>query len=411
MKNKIALKKYILKTSIATLLILYATLTLNKYEYKAYQKNYNEKLTEMITLIKKEYPNIKEIEIIKLLNKEKEQGKEAQEKEKENLKKYGIEIERSALIKENDKVYLNYLIRNIILLTLSITILLKIYLTHNHNQEKKIENITKYIEQINQKNYTLQIDDNTEDELSILKNELYKVTITLKEAAENSAHEKQNLKKSLEDISHQLKTPLTSILILLDNIIDDEEMNEKTKNEFIREIKRETKNIEFLVQNLLKLSKFDANTIHFQKTKIEVEDLVATSIKNVSTLCDLRNIEIKTKKKNNPTIEGDEMWQIEAITNILKNALDHSKDNSLVELRYEENNAYTQIEIENYGEEIPKEEEKHIFERFYKGKNAKKDSIGIGLSLSKTIIERANGTIQVASTKEKTTFTIKYFKI
>ena len=126
---------------------------------------------------------------------------------------------------------------------------------YNHKREKDIKDIAKCIEEINKKNYELEIDSISEDELSILKNEIYKTTIMLKEAADNSTKDKINLKKSLEDISHQLKTPLTSILVMLDNIIEDPDMDSSIRNDFIVDIKRNVNNINFLVQTLLKLSK------------------------------------------------------------------------------------------------------------------------------------------------------------
>ena len=128
--------------------------------------------------------------------------------------------------------------------------------------------IKKYIEEINRKNYSLKIQNNTEDELSILQNELYKITIMLKEQAENSINDKMNLKDSLADISHQLKTPLTSIQIMLDNIIDDENMPQDIKNDFIKDIRSEIQNINVLVNTILKLSKLDTNTITMNKKKL-----------------------------------------------------------------------------------------------------------------------------------------------
>ena len=190
----------------------------------------------------------------------------------------------------------------------------------------------------------------SEDELSILKNEIYKTTIMLKESAENSNKDKMNLKKSLEDISHQLKTPLTSILVMLDNIIEDPDMDINVRNDFVRDIKRNVVNINFLVQALLKLSKFDANTVHFIKKEYNLRSIVDESIKNVSTLCDLRNINIELNIKNDSKFMCDSKWQIEAITNILKNAVDHSKNNSTVTINLSNNNVYSMIEIIDKGD-------------------------------------------------------------
>ena len=233
----------------------------------------------------------------------------------------------------------------------------------------------------------------------------------LKESAENSNKDKINLKKSLEDISHQLKTPLTSILVMLDNIIEDPDMDINVRNDFVRDIKRNVVNINFLVQALLKLSKFDANTVHFIKQENDLKAIIKESIKNVSPLCDLRNINIEFNAKDKSKIVCDAKWQIEAITNIIKNAVDHSKNNSTVTINLSNNNVYSMIEIIDKGEGISKKDISHIFERFYKGENSTSDSIGIGLALAKTIIEEDNGSISVESNKIGTKFTIKYFKL
>lgn len=232
----------------------------------------------------------------------------------------------------------------------------------------------------------------------------------LRESAENSKQDKISLKKSLTDISHQLKTPLTSIMILLDNIIENGEMDSKTKEEFAKDTKREVININFLVQALLKLSKLDVNSVTFLNEEIYLKDIVSNSIKNVATLCDLKNINIKVTN-NTAKAFCDLKWQTEAITNILKNCIEHSENSSVIEILCEENEVYSKIEIKDFGKGIDKEDLKHIFERFYKGKNASADSIGIGLALSKSIVQKNNGSINATSELGKgTKFVIKYFK-
>ena len=251
----------------------------------------------------------------------------------------------------------------------------------------------------------------SEDELSILKNEIYKTTIMLKEAADNSNKDRIKLKKSLEDISHQLKTPITSILIMLDNIIEDPDMDASVRNDFIIDIKRNVANINFLVQTLLKLSKFDSNTVNFIKQENELENIAKESIQNVASLCDLKNINIELNIKNNSKIVCDLKWQIEAITNLLKNAIEHSKDNEKVVITVDSNNVYSMIEIQDLGDGIAEKDLPHIFERFYKGENSTSESIGIGLALAKTIIEQDNGNISVDSDGNGTRFIVKYFKL
>lgn len=404
MKNKIELKKYIVSTLIVFICLFILFLFLNIYEYKTYTKNFNNKISAIINVIKKDYPKITDKEIIKILNND-------TLKTNDFFNKYGIDVNNKSILIKNDRDYRKFLAINLSFLTITVVILLIIYIRYNYKKEKDIKDIIKCIEQINKKNYEIQIDSISEDELSILKNEIYKTTIMLKEAAENSSKDKLNLKKSLEDISHQLKTPLTSILVMLDNIIEDSNMEEKIRNDFIVDIKRNVLNINFLVQSLLKLSKFDANTIHFVKQENDLKTIVEESIKNVSTLCDLRNINIKLNIKENSKIICDDKWQIEALTNIIKNAIEHSKNNSNIIINIENNNVYSMIEVIDFGEGIAKKDIKHIFERFYKCKNTKTDSIGIGLALAKTIIEEDKGTISVESNKLETKFIIKYYKI
>ena len=234
---------------------------------------------------------------------------------------------------------------------------------------------------------------------------------TLKENADNSLKDKINLKKSLEDISHQLKTPLTSILVILDNLIDDEDMPKEVRQDFIRDIKREVSSINFLVQSILKLSKFDSNTIKFIKENILLKDIVKESVKNVSMLCDLKNVDIEVNGESKAKVNCDFMWEVEAVTNIIKNCVEHSNNESKIIVNYEQNNVYSSITIQDFAGGIDKKDLPHIFERFYKGKNASQDSVGIGLALAKTIIENDNGNINVETDNIGTKFIIKYFAL
>lgn len=402
MKNKIELKKYLKITLFVSLCLLFLFLLINIYEYNTYTTNFNNKIVQIVSALVEEYPNLSETEILDILNNSKNYDSDI-------FKKYGIDINSQSILIQNSKSYHIFLVLNICFMIVVIVLLLILFLLYDKKKEKDIKDITKYIEEINRKNYTLKIDSISEDELSILKNEIYKTTIMLKEAAENSNLDKINLKQSLEDISHQLKTPLTSILIMLDNLVDDPEMDSITRNDFIRDIKREVVNVNFLVQAILKLSKFDANTIHFIKENIEIREIIDASIKNVSILCDLKNISIDVKNKEKLEIYCDYKWQVEAITNILKNCIEHSKDNQKILINYTQNNVYTSIEIKDFGEGISPKDLPHIFERFYKGENSNPESIGIGLALTKTIVEKDNGTIIVDSSPNGTSFIIKYF--
>ena len=402
MKNKIELKKYIKLTILISIMFLIITPIINTYEYKKYNQNFNNKIEEIIYILKTKYPLLSENEIITILNQE--------SKETFTFKKYGLNTDKEAILIDNYKTYNKFLLINTAITITFLIIITTVFFIYNRKKEKNINEIIEYIKQINKRNYELKIDSISEDELSILKNEIYKTTIMLKEIAENSKNDKQNLKKCLEDISHQIRTPLTSIIIMLDNIIEDQKMNEKTKNNFIREIKRNILNINFLVENLLKLSKFDSNTIHFIKENNKLSNILKEAIKNVSTLCDLKDIKIIINGDDESTIYSDFKWEVEALTNILKNSIEHTKDKKEILVDYNTNNVYSIIKIKDYGVGIAHDDLKHIFERFYKGKNSSPDSIGIGLSLAKAIINEDNGIISVESNSNGTTFIIKYYK-
>lgn len=404
MKNKIELKKMCITSCIVVIIFLIIFSILIYKQYKTYTYNYNQKIAGIIDNVLEKYPDIEKREIVEILNSSDKTNNEI-------LREYGIELDKDSVILENNTDFQKFIIIDINTLIVFILMLSIIFFKYNHSESKKINEITKYIEEINRGNYKLNIEENTEDELSILKNELYKITIMLKEVAENSQKDKTTLKDSLSDISHQIKTPITSILIMLDNILSDENMPEDIKKDFIKDIKREIVNIKFLVESILKLSKIDSNSIKFIKKEVFIKDIINEAVKNVSMLSELKNIEIIVLGDDSIKTICDLKWQVEAITNILKNCIEHSYENRKIYMNYNQNNMYTELKIEDNGTGIDAKDLPHIFERFYKGKNSSSDSVGIGLALSKSIIESNNGYIQVDSELNKgTIFIIKYLK-
>lgn len=404
MKNKIELKKMCITSCIVIIIFLITFSILIYKQYKTDTYNFNQKIAGIIDNVLEKYPDIEKREIVEILNSSDKTNNEI-------LREYGIELDKDSVILENNTDFQKFIIIDVSTLIVFILILSIIVFKYNHSESKKINEITKYIEEINRGNYKLNIEENTEDELSILKNELYKITIKLKEVAENSQKDKTTLKDSLSDISHQIKTPITSILIMLDNILSDENMPEDIKKDFIKDIKREIINIKFLVESILKLSKIDSNSIKFIKKEVFIKDIINEAVKNVSMLSELKNIEIIVSGDDSIKTICDLKWQVEAITNILKNCIEHSYENRKIYINYNQNNMYTELKIEDNGTGIDAKDLPHIFERFYKGKNSSSDSVGIGLALSKSIIESNNGYIQVDSKLNKgTTFIIKYLK-
>lgn len=402
MKKRVDYKKYIAVVSLFFSVCIVVFILLATLEHRHATSLTNRKLEAILEEVTRRYGDISKEDLIDIINSKEAQTSFARE--------FGIDIEKEATIGEIDSHFKVYLLSGTSCFLLALLIAIYAFYRFHKKTDENVKEITRLIEQINHKNYKLDIDGNADDELSILKNEIYKTTIMLKEQAENSMKDKSELKDSLSDISHQLKTPLTSIMIMIDNLLDDPEMDQDTREDFIRDIKREIGNINFFVQTILKLSKLDSNTVTFLKEDTTVSTILSESLKKVSSLIDLKNIDVAI----NGSIEGkmrcDLKWQTEAITNIIKNCIEHSDDGAKLEIFLEENKVYSSIKIKDYGKGIDAQDLPHIFEKFYRGKNAAKDSIGIGLALSKTIIESENGRIGVTSGEDGTEFVIKYFK-
>lgn len=402
--------KYLILPMIILTITASITITIQTIkQYKTVTITLNEKIAEIMGKISESNPEIDSREIIEILNSAK--NTEQYEKGQTELSKYGIEIDKINSIKLIENQMKTNLKLNILIIVLFSILWMTIIILYLRKRDKKIKQITNYINQIKNKKYDLNIEENTEDELSNLKNELYKITIMLKEESEISKKDKENLKISVEDISHQLKTPLTSITIMLDNLKDNPNMEEKTKQKFIFEISKQVEWINWLVISMLKLSKLDANVVQFYDEKINLKKFIGEIIKNLEIPIEVKNQKIIIDGDENVSFIGDYKWQQEAITNIIKNCIEHNANNGTIYINYEENSLFTKITIRDEGEGISKEDLKHIFERFYKGKNSSENSVGIGLALAKNIIEKNNGMINCKSELDKgTEFVIKYMK-
>lgn len=408
MKLKFLIIPIIIITVCVTLIFSFET----NRQYKSVADSVNVTMASIIGKIKEEYPDIDISEIIKILNSNKNSSEfQYEENGKQELLKYGINTDEiNSIVAVQNQMNKNIIINIFLIIGFSFLCVVTILL-YLSRRDKKLKEITSYIYEISNKNYQLDIDDNSEDELSNLKNELYKITVMLKEESENSKKDKENLKISVQDISHQLKTPLTSISIMLDNIKENSNMEEKTKQRFIFEISKQIEWINWLVVSLLKLSKLDADVATFNSQIINVSMLVNDIIKSLEIPIEIKNQNIIVEGLKDVTFNGDYKWQKEAITNIIKNCIEHNKDNASIFVSFEENSLYTRISIRDEGEGISKDELRHIFERFYKGKNSCENSVGIGLALAKSIVEKDGGMITCMSeVGVGTEFVVKYMK-
>mgnify|MGYP001860916138 FL=1 len=276
-------------------------------------------------------------------------------------------------------------------------------------RKKEIEKIDQYLFSLLSHDIEVDLKDFQSGDLASLQNDLMKVTSRLKNALEISKKDKVELSKTLADISHQLKTPLTSLLILNDNL-SSFTIDEKTRQEFLKKQEQIILHMKSLIVTLLKVSQIESGMIELKKEILSINDLVSYALEQVDLLLVAKNITVKKEISKNLKIIGDFNWLGEALLNIIKNACEHSKENGIIEITARDNPMYTEILITDHGEGISKKDLKHIFERFYKS-SSDKESIGIGLNLTKSILSRSNATISCKSEVGKyTTFIIHFYK-
>lgn len=395
--------KVLLTNIVIVLLFIIIFVVVIKMQNKVYSKIVNEKKNDIINNVMEKYPEVKEEDILKIINNRDDSSENI-------LEKYGYDDELSYIKELRENINKN-LINTAVLIGIFGIASLSIFMRYVLIQEKELKEINEYIKEVNNKNYSLKIEDNKDGELSRLRNELYKTTVILREAAENSEEEKEKLSIAIADISHQLKTPLTSIRIMLDNISDNPDMPQEIREDFIQDISKQVEHMSSLVISLLKIAKFDAGTIKMENEEIDAKKLIDSVINNLAILIEIKEIEVITKIDEKAIFIADYKWQQEALTNILKNAIEHSQPKSNIYIIVENTSIFLEIKIKDEGQGIEQKDLKHIFERFYKAKNCNEDSIGIGLSLAKTIIEQNNGYIKATSEVGKgTLFEIKYIK-
>lgn len=356
----------------------------------------------IIGTVLKEHPEL-EKEVIKAIESEDYEANKAV------LEKYGLaNLESLDYLEEVQKlqrnIYIFYCIFFIILI-------LFLYGYFRHNQKvhrREIEKVDQYLFTLLSNDIKVDLKDFQSGELAMLQNDLMKVTNRLKNSLESSTKDKQELAKTLADISHQLKTPLTSLVVINDaltyNEIDDEQ-----RKKFLKKQEETLSHIESLISVLLKTSQIESGMIELKKEKVNMEQLIQNAAMQLEVMLIAKNIRLETNIEKDIFITGDPYWLSEALLNIIKNACEHSKQNDSIKIKAKNTPMYTELIIEDEGEGIDKKDLPHIFKRFYKS-SPSKDSIGIGLNLTKSILDRTNATIRVESKKGFfTRFTIHFY--
>ncbi|MDD6666089.1 MAG: HAMP domain-containing sensor histidine kinase [Eubacterium coprostanoligenes] len=287
-------------------------------------------------------------------------------------------------------------------------ILIIIFTVVTKRRYKNLNDLNDYLSLVCKGIYDMNIDDNTEGELSILKNNLYKVITLLQSQNEYLKNDKLYLADSIADISHQLKTPLTSMMVMCE-LLENEENPDK-RQEFVSVINNQLSKMKWLITNILKISKLDADATEFKRDEVSISKVLDDSLKPFALTAELKNIAIQNGA-NDFIFNGDESWTVEAISNIVKNCLEHTNDGGKITISSESTNLYNKLTISDNGCGIAEEDLPHIFERFYHGKNSSKDSVGIGLALAKTVFEKENASVTVESEQGRgSVFEIRFYK-
>jgi signal transduction histidine kinase len=401
------IKKLIVIELIIFICLIFVTLVLNYNIHNHYKKELIKNNTHIIAAIIKAHPELEEEIISNLISSSGDF-----DSAKQIMNKYGLDsisnleyLTDIKNIKERITLY-NFSFMIILFITISIT-----YIVFVKKQYKKINSINKYMNNILNGDYSFDIREYQEGDISNLKNDIYKITVRLKEQSELLEKEKKHLENVLSDISHQIKTPLTSMYVINDLLTKDN-VKPELKKEFLTKNYRQLERIEWLVTTLLKLSRLDSGSIVLKKEDVNIKNLITDAIAPFLIPMELKKQKVTISGDDFTKISADYNWTLEAIINIIKNAHEHTSSGGEITISYDTNPLYTEILIIDNGEGISKDDIKHIFKRFYRGTKSNKESIGIGLNMAKKIIDIQNGIISVKSEINKgTTFSIKIYKL
>ena len=404
LKNK-EVRELILIEIIVLIIGIVSILLLNKYSYETYKEAIIENNLYIIDSIISKHPELENEVIDGIINHDISKSESY-----EILNKYGLDrIDTVDYLNNNS--YINKTIRkyNIIYISILIIFVFSILIIYINKIYNKIRKLSIYTNDILNNKYNMDIREYSEGDISNLKNDLYKMTIKLKEQNELSLKDKIYLQDTLSDISHQLKTPLTSMYVINELLYDDK-LDKSLKKELLNKSKKGLERIEWLITSLLKMSRLDSGSEKLILERVKLINIINKTIEPIRIPLELKNINLNVSCSNDIKVNVDVNWTTEALINILKNAMEHTLENGNINIVCSDNPLYTMISISDDGCGISKKDLPHIFERFYKGMS-NKESIGIGLNMSKKIIENENGNISVKSKEnEGTTFIIKLFK-
>ena len=319
------------------------------------------------------------------------------------LSQYGYTRGESVLLRRQD--YTGGIMLSVILAACVGLVVLLLRNRETKRQRRRVASLTEYLGQVNAGEYRLRLAAG-EDLLSSLEDELYKTIVLLREGREQAAAARQSLADNLAGIAHQLKTPLSSITLIADLLSSRSREGEAVQ---AAQISTQAQKMTGLIASLLALSRVDAGTLTMEKKQVDVGELCGCAAEAVLPLFSDADIVLSLPEKDTVYM-GDMEWSIQAVANILKNCFEHTPSGGEISVSSEENPLFTAICIQDNGPGILREDLPHLFERFYRGRQTKKDSVGIGLALSKALIEAQNGTLTAENLPERgARFVIKFF--
>lgn len=418
-KNKQAVKSLLLIGVVLVVSVVTYISWISWYTHK-YKNMENTYIRCIMENVINQYPDLDMEEIAIILNKSYSELESSTTSEEFDsiLRKNGI-TDNTFYIKDmSDIRNVNIIVSTSIIGVMSVLFII-CFCMYLRRRKKDIFELQDYMDKISRGNYELEINDNSEDELSSLKNSLYKIMVYMKEQADSARIKKVMLAQSVSDISHQLKTPLTSTQILLDNLNDNPDMEYATRKKFIYEALNQVNGMSWMIVTMLKLSRIDAGVVEFNNENISINKIIEEAVGNLEVIAEIKNVNIEKNidnrnedelNKSDIYIKGDYNWNREALQNIIKNAIEHSNDKGTVKINITDNDVYTAVYITSRGEKLSDKQQKQIFERYYSEAKYEDNSMGIGLPLAKAVIEKQGGYISVESDDEETVFIVKYIK-
>lgn len=283
-----------------------------------------------------------------------------------------------------------------------------IYLIATARRYKRLCALSESVDRILHGDQGVSLEMYTEGELAVLHSEIYKMTVRLREQQQKLTEEKVHLADSMADISHQIRTPLTSINLMV-QLLKDPQLSAERRQALMRELQGMLSRIDWLITALLKLSRLDAGTVRFKAEQLPLERLIELACRPLLIPMELRGQTLEVRAQGSFT--GDVHWTCEALGNILKNSMEHTPPGGRIEIEAAENALYAQILIRDSGAGIADADLPHIFERFYKGKDSDEKSFGVGLALARVIIKGQNGGIKAENGPcGGAMFTIRFYK-